>query len=108
MIRPPCISCPWRVEATADDIPNFRLELAEGLANCQSGKLGAPIFACHLSKPDEEFPCAGWLVAHGWHSIAVRLRISTGKLDVAALEPGENWPELHADYDEMMTKLRGE
>lgn len=108
MIRPPCISCPWRKEATADDIPNFKLELAEGLVHCQSGRLGAPIFACHLSKVDQEFPCAGWLVAHGRESIAVRLQIIQNMLDPEALKPGENWPELHANYDEMMDKLRGE
>lgn len=106
MTPPPCASCPWRVDATPDNIPNFKLELAENLANCQSGELGAPIFACHLSKVDKEIPCAGWLVAHGWDSIAVRLRLLTRKLDPAAMYPGEDWPELHATYDEMMIKLR--
>jgi hypothetical protein len=25
----PCPACPWRLDATAQDIPNFDLELAE-------------------------------------------------------------------------------
>lgn len=27
----PCASCPWRVNKDATDIPNFDLDLAEGL-----------------------------------------------------------------------------
>lgn len=107
MIRPPCLSCPWRVEATADDIPNFKLELAERLAGCQSGTVGAPIFGCHLSKLGEEFPCAGWLAVHGYHSIAIRLRVMKNLTDPEALKPQPGWPELHTSYDEMMEKLRG-
>ena len=99
MIRPPCKSCPWIVDNTADEIPNFKLGLAERLAACQSGEIHAPVFACHLSKIDEEFPCAGWLAVHGRESIAVRLSVSVGRLDVRALDPQPGWPELHASYD---------
>ena len=107
MTRPPCKSCPWIVDNRAEDIPNFRLELAEGLAACQDGELLSPMFGCHLSKPGEEFVCAGWLAVHGYESIGVRLRLSRGMLDPEALHPQPDWPELHHDYDEMMVKLRG-
>jgi len=106
MPTPPCKSCPWRVDATADEIPNYRPELAESLSACQSGALGAPMFGCHLSRPGEEFACAGWLAVHGRESIAVRLAVSSGRLDVDVLDPQPGWPELHSSYDEMMRKLR--
>jgi hypothetical protein len=98
-----CISCPWVKTNTARDIPNFRMELAEDLSRCQSGELGAPIFACHLSRPGAEIPCAGWVAAHGRESIAIRLMVLQGKLPLEALSPQ---PELHASYDEVMEKLR--
>lgn len=106
MIRPPCPSCPWRVDATAEEIPNFVLELAEGLSACQSGELSAPGFGCHLSRPGEEFPCAGWLAVHGREHILTRLAVSTGQLPVGALDPQPGWPELHDSYESMMHKLR--
>jgi hypothetical protein len=106
MIRPPCPSCPWRTEATAEQIPNFSLDLAESLAACQSGELGAPLFACHLSR-EREFICAGWVAVHGRESVGVRIMVVQGDLDVAALDPQQGWPALHASYDEMMVKLRG-
>jgi len=106
MIRPPCRSCPWRVDTSAEQIPNFSLELAERLAACQSDQIGAPVFACHLGRMGEEFACAGWLAVHGRDSIAVRLMLVRGELDPAALGPAPGWPELHVDYAEMMEKLR--
>jgi hypothetical protein len=105
-VRPPCRSCPWVKANRAQDIPNFRLDLAEQLAACQSGEFGAPIFACHLSKPGAEFTCAGWLAVHGRESIGVRIMAMHGHLPIEALAPGVDWPELHADYAEMMAKLR--
>lgn len=106
--RIPCKSCPWRKEAVAGDIPNFVLELAEGLADtCKDEpQLGDHIFACHLSKPEEEFACAGWLARYGWDSLTVRLLMIDGRIKPEELEIGENWPELHETYDEMMAKLR--
>lgn len=110
-VRPPCPSCPWRVDQDATTIPNFRLDLAEDLADT-CGRQGADValdgrwFACHHCKPDEEFPCAGWLAATGWYHIGVRIAVSQGRVSPEALEPGENWPELHADYDDVLEKLR--
>lgn len=106
MIRPPCPSCPWRVDATAEGIPNFNMEFAEGLSACQSGELSAPAFGCHLSRPGDEFACAGWLAVHGREHILTRLAVAQGRLSVEALDPQPGWPELHGSYDEMMRKLR--
>jgi hypothetical protein len=64
------------------------------------------VFACHQSRPGEEFPCAGWLATHGHNSIAVRLMVLQGRLPADALEPGADGPELHASFDEVIAKLR--
>lgn len=101
-----CKTCPWRLDARASEIPNFNLDLAEGLVSTISGQYGAPIMACHQSKPEQEIPCAGWLAVHGWHSIAVRLKLIDGSVTADALTPGEDWPEIHTDYPEVLEKLR--
>jgi hypothetical protein len=43
---------------------------------------------------------------HGEHSIAVRLSLMARKLSPEALTPGEDWPELHKTYGEVLDKLR--
>lgn len=105
-VTTPCVSCPFRVERHAKDIPNFKLALAEALISSTTGELNAPVFACHLSRVGREIVCRGWLVRHGWDSIAVRLMLARGSLRPEDLEVGADWPELHADYDEVLVKLR--
>jgi hypothetical protein len=108
----PCASCPWRKESTAADIPNFSLELAEGLASCSpdSRNIGpewnAKLCACHQSKPRAEFVCAGWLAVAGHRHPQVRFAVFSKDLHEAALEPGADWPELHRSYPEVLEKLR--
>jgi Family of unknown function (DUF6283) len=101
-----CKSCPWRVDAKADDIPAFDMEKAEGLVDCNSGLFGAPIMACHLSTEGNDIPCAGWLAREGANNIFVRLRVASGNTDPAALVLSPDWPETHASYDEVLRKLR--
>lgn len=108
----PCASCPWRRDAVAGDIPNFDLELAESLASTcpdQRGMgpdFGASMFACHQSKVGAEFACAGWLATVGDCHPGVRLAVMSGHLDSATLSPGADWPALHANYPEVLEKLR--
>jgi hypothetical protein len=108
----PCASCPWRRTSTAADIPNFSLELAEGLSSCSpdSRNIGpewnAKLFACHQSKPDAEFLCAGWLATVGHRHPQVRFEVFSKRLDEATLSPGTDWPELHANWPEALEKLR--
>jgi hypothetical protein len=108
----PCASCPWRKEASADDIPNFSLDLAEKLAGtCPDHRdmgpdFGASVFACHQSKEGEEFACAGWLATVGERHPSVRLAVFQGRLDPASLEPGADWPDLHENYPQVLEKLR--
>lgn len=110
MRRAPCRSCPWRVDAEAGDIPNFSLELAEGLA-CTSGEtsIGQPMFACHQSTDVVHVVCVGWLARHGWDNLTVRINLmnETGIVTREQLDPPpEEWGEIHTDYPEMMDKLR--
>lgn len=107
--RTPCKSCPWRVDQTAQDIPNFSLELAENLRGSCTGELGASVFSCHLSREGDEFPCAGWMAIYGYDSITVRMLHAQGVMEYdaeAVMPPPPDWPELHADFDEVIQKLR--
>lgn len=110
-VRQPCKTCPWRVDQHADAIPNFSLELAEGLANTcpRNGygpDLGSPQFACHQSKDGDEIVCAGWLATNGAAHPAVRINVFAGHTPAEALEPNEDWPDLHETFEEVIVKLR--
>ena len=72
-----------------------------------SVQLGAPLFACHLSRVGGEQVCAGWLALYGHQHVSVRLAIATGRLDPAALTPAPGWPALWGDYDEMVRHVAG-
>lgn len=108
----PCPSCPWRVDQDVGDIPNFSLALAESLAGtCPDERgigpdFGASFFACHQSKLGSEIPCAGWLAMVGHRHPRVRMAVRRGSISPDALTPGENWPELHDSYPDVLAKLR--
>lgn len=110
-VRKPCPSCPWRVDQDATAIPNFSLGLAEALAetcprNGYGPDFGAPQFACHQSHEGDEIVCAGWLATNGGAHPGVRMNVLTGRVPAEALSPGENWPELHETFEEVIEKLR--
>ena len=92
----------------AETIPGFRLELAEGLASTTRTALGAPVFACHQSMPEQEVVCVGWLVRYGRDSLGIRLRLIQQLMRPEELEIGEDWPALHETFEEMLTKLRAD
>jgi hypothetical protein len=111
MIRKPCPSCPWRTDQDARAIPNFSLELAEALARTSPDgnygpEFGAPMFACHQSHEGREVVCTGWRAAVGNAHPGVRLECATGRISVEALSPGDDWPELHESFAEVIAKLR--
>lgn len=110
--RRPCQSCPWRVDSSgADVIPNFSLDLAEGLVNTSGSPgddrpVGSPMFACHQSRPDEEIVCAGWLKSVGVYHLGVRVAPMAGHFDPETVRPDDSWPELHESFAEVIEKLR--
>lgn len=108
----PCPSCPWRRDQTARDIPNFELELAEGLSKLCPDADGRPphhtaaLFACHQSKEGAEIVCAGWLAMVGEWSVRAVVAKIDGRLDPAGFAPRPGWPDLHTNYPEVLEKLR--
>lgn len=110
--RMPCPSCPWRVDQDAQSIPNFSLDLAENLANTSPDErgmgpdFGSPQFACHQSREGDEIVCAGWLAMVGARHPNVRLGVLAGSVPAEALEPGEDWPEMHETFAAVIEKLR--
>ena len=111
MSRHPCKSCPWRVDQDARGIPNFSLELAEGLADTcgEPGNevpFGRPMFACHQSKEGTEVVCAGWQAVYGHYHLGARIAASVGTISPDGFAPGEDWPELHTSFDQVIRKLR--
>jgi hypothetical protein len=105
--RHPCNSCPWRKEQHADEIPGFKIELAENLIHTTEGELQSPIFACHQSTPDQEVVCVGWLWRYGIGNIQIRLRLIAGKMRVEELDMPHEYDEiLHNNFDQVITKLR--
>ncbi|MCX5278111.1 MULTISPECIES: hypothetical protein [Streptomyces] len=62
--------------------------------------------ACHLDQPGTAHPLrlrAGWLAIVGHHHRLI-LSILAGRIPEAVLEPGDGWPELHADLDAMIAE----
>lgn len=111
--RAPCRACPWKVDATADQIPGFRLDKAEALVSTcptpdgEGPGLGDPMFACHQSREGAEVACAGWLAVAGHAHVGARLAAMSGRIDAEALaEPPEDWPELHGTFGQVIAKLR--
>lgn len=91
-----CKTCPWRVDADVNNIPNYSHELHEKLDKtiAEPGDVATAlcptmhIMACHYSKPDAEIPCAGWLhhqIGEG-NNIGVRLRVMQGLLPVPEVD----------------------
>jgi hypothetical protein len=103
----PCNECPVRCDNADNPRAKFPAERWESLEATieQTPYLDTqPLFGCHKGTPgdpDEDLICAGWLASFGWESIRIRLAVHYGRLDPAALTPGEGWPELYGDWDEM-------
>lgn len=67
--------------------------------------MDAPVMACHKDQPGTAHPlrlCAGWLAVVGPHHLGVRMAVLTGELPAQALQPGDDWPELHESLAAMI------
>lgn len=103
----PCPSCPWRVDQDGTDIPYFSMEQAEQLAETSTGDPNARLFACHLSPEHRPCVCASWAVQVGpAKSIRLRIMIVFEQFDTRYLRRGRDWPQLHRDWVEVLTKLK--
>jgi len=105
--RFPCNECPIRADNADNPASKFPAwKWRELTASVESpGGFGpefdAPLFGCHKGQPGnsgEDLACAGWLARFGLGHPRVRLALATGRLDPAALRPGENWPPLFTSW----------
>lgn len=106
----PCNECPVRSDNADNPRSKFvtsRWDELHGTIDDGTGgtaPYGTPMFGCHKGEPgtNDDLACAGWLAAFGWRNVTVRLAVAFGRLDQAALEPGENWPPLYDTWDAMV------
>lgn len=70
--------------------------------------MGAPIFACHQSVPEQEVVCVGWLARYGWESLGIRLRLLDGLQSRDQLDPPPPEWDLHETFAEVIEKLRAD
>lgn len=105
--KSPCAECPWRKDTEPGQFPPERYKALRDTSPDEDGRhpgLGAPMFACHKADvPGKEAPCAGWLASVGRDHVTVRMAVATGEIPPEALEPGEDWPELHESYELLLT-----
>lgn len=100
-VRRPCDACPWRKDAQPGRFDVERWESLQASSPAPYGpEFGSPLFACHKTPEDGERACAGWLASVGHTHPAVRFAIMLGDMPEAALEPGEDWPDLHETFRE--------
>lgn len=99
----PCAECPWRVDTKPGQFEACRYERLANTSGRPGAEapFGAPLFACHKTPDGAEAACAGWLAAVGRDNITVRVLLAQRRLPPEVLTPGEDWPALHADYDDM-------
>lgn len=108
--RTPCVECPWKKDTAPGQFPAERYAALRATTIGPDGYeagIDATLFACHRSPEGDELACAGWLAAVGYNSLHVRLLVSYGKIPAEALNPGDDWPELFLDYDEMAARQGG-
>jgi hypothetical protein len=105
-----CKTCPWRVGADVNAIPNYRpamhakldKTIASGPESLFRGAQHA--MACHYSKTGEEFPCAGWLhnqLGPG-NNIGVRMGVMTGRYPVPEVDG-----EQHETFEDTLPRKTG-
>jgi hypothetical protein len=101
-VHRPCSECPWRTDATPGRFTRERwTALSRTCADIRtqaSPEFGDPLFACHKTPEEGERACAGWLATEGNAHPTVRLAVALGDVPIEALEPGEDWPDLHPDF----------
>ena len=105
----PCVSCPWRVDQDAREIPNYRHDKACNLVNtCGEQDDFRQIMACHGSTEEHPTACKGYLAREGWRNINVRILLAQRKIEhpdrvLAACQHAGI--DLHESYADVLAKL---
>lgn len=92
--RTVCGGCPWKVDQTGAFPPEAFLHSAETAHDMATEK-----FACHEAGTEHPITCAGYLLRGADHSLAVRLAVSQGRIDLSKVHDGGH--ALHAGYRSM-------
>jgi hypothetical protein len=69
----------------------------------------APLISCHCDQPGTPHAmrlCAAWLVVEGQQHLGVRMAQMAGNLPESACWPGPDWPDLVADFTELVSHWR--
>jgi hypothetical protein len=104
-VRRPCPDCPWRKDnPSPGKFPQENFEAMRSTTGVPGAEapIGASLFACHHSKEDGSFVCAGWLAAVGIENLTARYLATRGIINPKGFQPGDDWPELYEDYDSML------
>lgn len=92
--RTPCSGCPWRVDQVGVFPPEAFLHSAETAYD-----MASHTFACHEAGTDRPQLCAGFLLRGADHNLSIRMRASSGAIDLSAVHEGGH--VLHDDYVSM-------
>lgn len=101
----PCKACPWLRSSSAggSDIPNFSLELMRDLSSTCGEEDGfRKIMACHDSKEDKPFGCAGYMAVQGHKNINVRLLAAQGEIPLRKIYEATDGLDFYESFDEML------
>lgn len=89
----PCAECPWRRDVPTGKFTPERFRLLAHTAYDVARK----VFGCHMSKEDDEFACAGFLLQSSAHNLSVRMALTESNFIADVRSP---YP-LYATYREM-------
>lgn len=106
----PCAECPVRKDNAGNPrskFPASRWAVLEKTTRDERGfgpDVDQDLFGCHEGEPGTglDLLCAGWAAAFGGASARLRLLIAFGQVPRLVLNPGQRWPELYQDWDEMV------
>lgn len=93
--RQPCEQCPWRMDVPTEVFPPeaFRISAPTAYDAAMS------TFACHMSGAEKPATCAGFLVRHAVHNLAVRFSLHGERIDLDKITDG-GFP-IYPTYREM-------
>jgi hypothetical protein len=105
----PCPTCPWLKSSKVggEDIKNFDIELMRELKKTVPPEGTEDdgfytIMACHHSKEEKKYACAGYIATHGFQNLNVRILAAQGEIDVHAVISNCEGLELYDNFHTML------
>lgn len=102
----PCSRCPASIDTPPGE---FTAEKFAEMRSCTGDAATHGIaamhhyFACHRSRPGQEYICPGVLMIVGEHHLGARIGVAEGRIPPMYVqgEPPPDWPPLFDSYDQM-------